>query len=364
MQMNVQANQLLAFTLDILLAWGMREEDARTTAELLVETDLRAIDSHGVSMLPMYEKMREQGTLNMTPARTLVRDTPVLALIDADRGLGHPIARDAMLLACEKARHSGVGLVGVRNSHHFGATGLYAEMATQQGMLGLVTSSTSVAGVIPTNGADPLLGTNPIAFAAPAQRHAPFVLDMSTSTVAVNKVKVYALNGKFLPSGWVVDGQGQPVRAPAEALALCHAQQNGGLTPLGGDIETGGHKGYGLSVMVQILSSALTGGSFSPVRNREARGPVPHNIGHFFLAIDPRAFRDEGELERDVDEVIDVLTGSRPSNAQRPVQVAGDPERAARREREVSGIPMPEALLTQLRAIAGKAGVPFALGGI
>lgn len=360
---NVHAEPLLAFTQDILLAWGMRPEDAKTTAELLVETDLRAIDSHGVSMLPMYERMREQGTLNMRPARTLVRDTPVLALIDADRGLGHPIAREAMLLACDKAAQSGVGIVGVRNSHHFGATGLYAELAARRGMLGLVTSSTSVAGVIPTRGADPLLGTNPIAFAAPAQHHEPFVLDMSTSTVAVNKVKVYALNDKPLPTGWVVSGQGRPVVDSAEALAMCHAQRDGGLMPLGGDVDTGGHKGYGLSVMVQILSSALTGGSFSPVRNRQASGPVPHNIGHLFLAIDPNAFREAGAFERDVDEVIEVLTGSRPVDSARPVQVAGDPERAARRERERSGIPMPETLLAQLRAIAGNAGVPYALGG-
>ena len=361
--MNVQANQLITLTQDILLAWGMHAEDARITAELMVETDLRAIDSHGVSMLPMYEKMREQGILNMTPSRAIVRDTPVLALIDADRGLGHPIARDAMLLACDKARHSGIGAVGVRNSHHFGATGLYAEMAALRGMLGFVTSSTSVAGVLPTTGSDPLLGTNPIAFAAPAGRHAPFLLDMSTSTVAVNKVKVYALNDRELPGGWVVNSQGQTVRDPAQALALCHSQQGGGLTPLGGDTETGGHKGYGLSVMVQILSSALTGGSFSPVRNRQADGPVPHNIGHFFLAIDPAAFRKDGELEHDLDMVIDVLKGSRPVDADRPVQVAGDPERAARREREVSGIPMPETLLAQLRAIAGNAGVPYTLTG-
>jgi LDH2 family malate/lactate/ureidoglycolate dehydrogenase len=361
--MNVHADQLLSLTQAILLAWGMRAEDAKTTAELMVETDLRAIDSHGVSMLPMYEKLREQGTLNMTPERTIMRDTPVLALIDADRGLGHPIAREAMLMACDKARQSGIGAVGVCNSHHFGATGLYAEMAAEQGLLGLVTSSTSVAGVIPTHGANPLLGTNPIAFAAPGRRHPPFLLDMSTSTVAVNKVKVYALNGLELPSGWVVDGQGQAVRDSAQALALCHAQQNGGLTPLGGDTNTGGHKGYGLSVMVQILSSALTGGSFSPVRNQQGVGTVPHNIGHFFLAIDPRAFRAEGELERDVDQMFDILKGSQPASAQRPVQVPGDPERVSRKEREVSGIPMPETLLSQLRAIAENAGVPYALTG-
>lgn len=359
--MNVDAEQLLQLTQSILLAWGMPLDAAITTATLLVETDLRAIDSHGVSMLPMYAGMRARGTLNMTPSPKVVRETPVMALIDADRGLGHPIARDAMLLACTKARANGLGAVGVRNSHHFGATGLYAEMAAEEGMIGFVTSSTSVTSVIPTHGAEPLLGTNPIAFAAPSTRHEPFVLDMSSSTVAVNKVKVYALNGRDLPEGWVVDGRGRSVTDSASALEVCLAQNDGGLMPLGGRTETGGHKGYGLAVMVQILSSALTGGSFSPVRNGEARGPVPHNIGHFFLAIDPKAFRDETEFEHDVDEVLDVLKASTPTDAARPVQVAGDPERVAKAERTLHGIPMPEALLSQLRAIASGANVPYTL---
>jgi LDH2 family malate/lactate/ureidoglycolate dehydrogenase len=312
-------------------------------------------------MLPMYEKMVHQGTLNMKPQRTMVRESPVMALIDADRGLGHPIAREAMLLACEKARQSGIAAVGVRNSHHFGATGLYAEMASEKGLLGFVTSSTSITGVIPTHGATPLLGTNPIAFAAPAHRNKPFVLDMSTSTVAVNKVKVYALNDLTLPAGWVVDGQGRTVQDAAQALHICHDQKSGGLMPLGGNTETGGHKGYGLGVMVQILSSALTGGSFSPLRNRQGDGKVPHNIGHFFLVIDPAAFREPGDFEAEVDDVLDVLKASASSDPDRPVQVAGDPERAARAVRIAHGIPMPETLLAQLRTIANNAGVAYTL---
>lgn len=361
MTINVHAGPLLTFTESVLLAWGMDAGDASTTAQLLVETDLRAIDSHGVSMLPMYEGLRQQGTLNMTPRRRTVRDTPVLALIDNDRGLGHPIARDAMLLACRKAQANGIGVVGVRNSHHFGATGLYAELAAERGLIGFATSSTSVAGVIPTNGASPLLGTNPIAFAAPAGEGAPFLLDMSTSTVAVNKVKVYALNGKPLPSGWVVDGHGNAVIDSQQALAICHEQKSGGLMALGGPVESGGHKGYGLAVMVQILASSLTGGSFSPVRNREGGGKVPHNIGHLFLAIDPAAFREAGDFERDVSTVLDVLRSSEPADPAQPVQVAGDPERTAKAERMRSGIPMPDTLLAQLRSIAQNAGVPYTL---
>lgn len=359
--MNVSADRLLDLADSILRAWGMPPDDARVTAQLLVETDLRAIDSHGVSMLPMYEGLWQRGTLNMRPARRVLKDSAVIALIDADRGLGHPVAREAMAMACDKALAFGLAAVGVRNSHHFGATGLYPEMAAERGLLGLVTSSTSGAGVLPTHGAQPLMGTNPIAFAAPARRNAPFLLDMSTSTVAINKVKVYALNDRALPDGWFVDGAGQGVHDPGQAMDLFNRRQRGGVTPLGGGTETGGHKGYGLAAMVQILSSALTGGSFSPLRHREQGAEPPHNIGHFFLAIDPRAFRAEGAFEDDVDLLVDTLRASEPTRAGRPVQVAGDPERAARRERAASGIPLPDTLLAQLRAIAARAGVPFAL---
>lgn len=359
--MNVHAEPLREFTRSVLLAWGMPLPDAHITTELLVETDLRAIDSHGVSMLPMYEQMLHQGILCMTPARTLVRDTPSVALIDADRSLGHPVAREAMLLACDKARVCGIAAVGVRNSHHFGATGLYAEMAADQGLIGFVTSSTSVAGVLPAGGAAPLLGTNPLAFGAPGGRQGPFLLDMSTSTVAVNKIKVYAFKNMDIPHGWVFDESGQPVYDSRKALAICLAQKKGGLTPLGVSADTGGHKGYGLAGMVQILSSALTGGSFSPSRNKQSDGPVPHNIGHFFMAIDPKAFREPGEFEHDVEEMIDVLTGSPPASSDTPVQIPGDPERAARKERLQSGVPMPQDLLKKLRAIAANAGVPYVL---
>ena len=146
--------------------------------------------------------------------------------------------------------------------------------------------------MVPTRGAAPVLGTNPIAFAAPARRNRPFVLDMATTTVAANKVKVYDLNRKPLPEGWVVDERGPPVTDAALAMDYLFKRPEGGLTPLGGTPEMGSHKGYGLAMMVQILGATLTGGSFSPLRNRDADGPdEPDNIGHFFLAIDPKAFR-------------------------------------------------------------------------
>ncbi|RYY94310.1 MAG: Ldh family oxidoreductase, partial [Comamonadaceae bacterium] len=262
--MLVSEASLRTYTRSVLEAWGMGQADAELTARLLVETDLRAIDSHGVSMLGMYEGMVRKGTLNMRPRHRVERDTPVLALIDADAGLGHPIAAEAMRMACDKALVLGLGAVGVHNSHHFGAAGLYAEMAAERGLLGLVTSSARTVAVIPTHGAKPMLGTNPIAFAAPAGRNPDFLLDMATSTVALNKVKVHALNKLPVPPGWVVDGKGEQVLDAERAFSLCKGQVDGGLMPLGGGTETGGHKGYGLALLAQILGSTLVGGSFSP----------------------------------------------------------------------------------------------------
>jgi LDH2 family malate/lactate/ureidoglycolate dehydrogenase len=205
------------------------------------------------------------------------------------------------------------------------------------------------------------MGTNPLAFAAPARRNPPFQLDMATTTVAAGKVKVHKLNHRPLPSGWVVDGQGQPVTDETEAFRYVFERPEGGISPVGGTRAMASHKGYGLAVMVHILGGTLSGASFSPIRNRTQKPSDPHNIGHFFMAIDPRAFRDEGEFENDLDQVIDVLHGARRADPAQPVLVAGDPEMATRQERLEAGVPIPDDLMRQLRAVADRAGVPFLL---
>jgi len=250
----------------------------------------------------------------------------------------------------------------VFNSHHFGAAGCYSRIAADRGVIGMVTASTRGVTMVPTFGAEPVMGTNPLAFAAPARRNAPFELDMATTTVAAGKVKVYKLNHRPLPSGWVVDDKGQAVTEPEQAFGYVFDRPEGGITPLGGPREVGGHKGYGLAVMVHILGGALAGASFSPIRNRTQKPSDPHNIGHFFLAIDPRCFRDEGAFEDDLDQVIDVLHGARRADPAQPVLVAGDPERATRVERLRDGVPVPDDLMEQLRTVAKSANVPFVLG--
>jgi LDH2 family malate/lactate/ureidoglycolate dehydrogenase len=347
----------------VLRAWGMPDAHAATTADMMLETDLRGVDSHGISMLPTYDREYRAGRLNMRPTFKTVREGPAFALIDADASLGHPVSVHAMNLAIDKCRQTAVAVVSVFNSHHFGAAGCYSRLAADRGVIGMVTASTRGVTLVPTFAAEPVMGTNPLAFAAPARRNAPFQLDMATTTVAAGKVKVYTLNHRALPEGWVVDDKGHPVTEPEEAFRYVFDRPEGGITPLGGAREVGGHKGYGLAVMVHILGGALAGASFSPIRNRTQKPSDPHNIGHFFLAIDPRAFRPDGGFEDDLDQVIDVLHGARRADPDQPVLVAGDPEMATRAERLRDGVPVPDDLLAQLRAVAAAAGVPFVLGG-
>jgi LDH2 family malate/lactate/ureidoglycolate dehydrogenase len=340
----------------------MSAEHAAVTAEMMVETDLRGVDSHGISMLPTYDKEFRAGRLNMRPQWKTVRDLPAIARIDADRSLGHPVSAHAMNLAVDKCRTTGVAVVTVFNSHHFGAAGCYAKIAADRGVIGMVTSATRGVTLVPTFAAEPVMGTNPLAFAAPARKNASFELDMATTTVAAGKVKVHKLNHKPVPAGWVVDGASRAVTDEARAFEHVFERPEGGITPLGGSRELGGHKGYGLAVLVHILGGTLAGASFSPLRNRTQRPSDPHNIGHFFMAIDPRAFRDEGQFEQDLDDVIDVLHGAKRANPDQPVLVAGDPERLTRAERIERGVPIPDDLMSQLRDVAAAAQVPFVLG--
>ena len=359
--MNVPAERVREQITSILGAWGMAEDLVRTTAEVMVETDLSGVDSHGVSMLMDYETSRQKGKLNLHAQPKIVRETPVTALVDADAGLGHPAAVMGMGLAIKKAQAMGVGVVSVFNSHHFGAAGYYAALASRQGLIGLVTSSTRTLTTVPTRAAVPVLGTNPIAFSAPARRHQPFLLDIATSTVAANKVRVFALNGKPLPSGWVVDERGGSVTDSARANDYVFGQKSGGLTPLGGTAETSSHKGYGLAMMVQILSSTLAGASFSPLRNRTQKPGDPDNAGHFFFALDPKAFRPDGAFEEDLDAAIDVLRGTPPADPALPVLIPGDPETVSREKRSREGIPVTPALAGKIREICARCGVPFLL---
>src|SRR6266513_1521925 len=237
--MRIPAKQIREQLVSVFRAWSMSEAHADTTAAMMLETDLRGVDSHGISMLPTYDREFRAGRLNMQPVFKTVREGPAMALIDADASLGHPVSVHAMNLAVDKCRNTGVAVVSVFNSHHFGAAGCYSRIAADRGVIGMVTSATRGVTMVPTFGAEPVMGTNPIAFAAPAKRNPPFQLDMATTTVAAGKVKVYKLNHKPLPPGWVVDADGKTVTNETQAFSVVFDKKEGGITPLGGTRDAG-----------------------------------------------------------------------------------------------------------------------------
>ncbi|MGY9057281.1 MAG: Ldh family oxidoreductase [Alphaproteobacteria bacterium] len=342
----------------VLIAWGVAAEPAAVAAEGLADADLHGVDSHGIGLVPLYDQRRGQGRLNVTPNIQIVREKGAVALIDADRSLGHPVSVQAMQLACDKARATGVALVGVRNSNHFGAAGYYSRMAAKQGMIGMAMTHAPGAAIVPTFGKDAALGTNPIAFAAPAKSNKPFALDMATSTVAVNKIRNAHRRGKSVPEGWAMDEEGVATTDPEVGF---NARR---VTPVGGTRELGSHKGYGLAMMVEILCAVLTGAWAEPGETDAEGRPVKSatQTGHFFLAIDPNLLREGDEFGEDLDRMIDMLHATPPVDPAEPVLVAGDPEWATFAERSAEGIPLPGLLIEEMREVVSRCNAPFLLG--
>ena len=339
----------------VFQTWGMAEEHIATTAEVMVATDLSGVDSHGLGMLPSYHERRGRGIVNDRPDIQVVREKPAVALIDADRSLGHPPSVMAMKLACEKAKAVGLAVVGVRNSNHFGAAGYYSRLATELGCVGMAMTNAPGPAMVPTFGRDAVLGTNPLAFAAPANENPPFALDMATTTVAVGKLNIARRLEKPVPYGWALNEDGEP---ETDGAAAFYARR---LTPLGGDRERGSHKGYGLATMVEILCAVLTGSWSDGPDEDEQPIRTKHNVGHFFLAIDQEQVRQDGAFKADLDRMIDMLHATPPADPARPVLVAGDPEVAARAERLETGVPVAETLVEEVRKVAEESGAPFLL---
>ena len=344
----VSAEALTSQIEALLKAWGMSQRDASITTSYLLYADLHGIDSHGCSMLAYYHKRLLAGALTMTPRIEVVRDDATTALIDGGGGLGHVPGDTAMKIAIAKCRNTGISAVAVRNSGHYGAAGAYAIMAAREGLIGLSTTSTLEPAIVPTFGLEAMLGTNPVAFAAPSKER-PFVLDMATSTVSLGKIGTEGHSGRAIPRGWALDARGNPVTSPGAAIRQRR------LTPLGSTPETSSYKGYGLAAMVEVLSAVLPG------TRAGAGGTNQPGVGHFFMAVDPRRFRSEGAFEADLSSLLQQLRGCRRRDPEQPVLVPGDPEYTAYAERSRTGIPLTQSVIEDVRAICRASGVPFTL---
>jgi LDH2 family malate/lactate/ureidoglycolate dehydrogenase len=355
--MPIEPDRLRTQIRRILEAWAMPPARATITADVLLYADLHGIDSHGVSMIPVYEAYRDRREVRMdAPEPAVTECGPAAALMDAQATLGHAPTAQAMGIALRKARQIGIGVVAVRNSAHFGAAGYFARLAATEGMVGIACTTSPSLRTTPTFGAAPMLGTNPYAFAAPGADGIAFALDMATTTVAFGKIRNARNEGRRLPPGWGTDSRGQPCDSPDEVI------ERGFLTPLGGTPDGSSYKGYGLAMMVDILAGGLSGTLGAAGADSGGQLPGARNSGHFVLALDPGLFRDRAAFGGDVDAYCARLRATPPADPAQPVLVAGDPERAAAARRSVEGIPVGPGLLAQLRQVAERAGTPWLLG--
>ncbi|MBC7092694.1 Ldh family oxidoreductase [Candidatus Bipolaricaulota bacterium] len=354
----VPVETLQGFMCDVFVGVGVPPDDARIAASVLIASDLRGIESHGVSRLKMYYDWIKKGIISPQIRFEVVREGPTTAVVDGHTSLGHPIAHRSMALAIEKARQCGLGAVAVRNSSHYGIAGYYALMAAREGMIGMSFTNARPS-VAPTFGVQPMLGTNPIAFAAPTDEPFPFVFDAATSIAQRGKIEVLAREGKPTPAGWVIDREGHTATDTAGILAGL-VKDAFALLPLGGvGEEMGGHKGYGLATMVEILCAALQCGSFlHALSGFDPQGrPRPHRLGHFFLAMNIAHFVPLVEFKRTAGEILRELRASAKAPGEARIYTAG--EKAHLREQEVRarGVPIDPGLQRDLKAIQAELGL-------
>lgn len=347
-------HKLKEFVAAVLEKVGVAPEHARVVGDVLVAADLRGIESHGVARLESYYVSRIRGgKLKPKPNYEIVRETQTSVLFDADNGLGHPVAKIAMQKVIEKAHEHGSAFGAVRNSNHYGIAGYYAMMALEHDMIGISSTNTVRYGA-PTFGRDTLLGTNPFAFAIPTGEEPAFVLDFATTTVPKGKLEVYKRKGLPLKEGWAIDAEGHITHDPDEAL-------RGALLPLGGyGTDNGGHKGYGLGLLADILCGVLSGGKFGPTLpdvTKTAEGAISHWFGAFRVD----GFRDVDEFKADMDRELRYFKESRKAPGQDRIYVAGEPEYEKTRHHRASGVPVHAKVWDGLQKLAGELGIPFEL---
>lgn len=282
--------------------------------------------------------------------------------MDGDNGLGLVVGPKCMVMAQEKAKNFGSGWISVSNTNHYGAAGYYPVMALKEDLIGLAMTNTT-KGVAPFNGAEKMLGTNPLAIAFPALTEPPVVIDFASSAVAYGKVEIARRKGEKVPLGWCIDKDGFATQEPAEMM------EGGALLPLGGSETGSGHKGYCLAAMVDILSAVLSGSNWGPFAIPFAIQVAPSNrqvgkgIGHFFGALDIEGFRDKIEFKQNMDEWIRTMRRTKPLPGRDAVLIPGDPERLAYGERIKQGIPVNKEVVASLEAIAELTGIPLIPAG-
>ncbi|MFW9780801.1 MAG: Ldh family oxidoreductase [Candidatus Heimdallarchaeota archaeon] len=337
------------FMRDVFIGLGVPKEDAKIIAEVLITSDLRGIESHGIQRCKMYYDRIKQGIYEVNTKIDIIKDGPTTALWDGNNGMGHVIAYKAMKTAITKAKEYGLGAVAVKNSSHFGIAGFYSLMAIKEGMIGLAVTNARPS-IPPTFGVEPMLGTNPLTVGAPTDENFPFLIDCATSIIQRGKVEVYARINKPLPENTVINDEGEIMTDPNEVLeGMLH--KKAALLPLGGKgEETAGYKGYGYATLVELLSAALQEGIFlRDTLGIEVEGQKRLKVGHFFLAINIYNFAGLDSFKKTAGKIMRDLRSAKKDPEAKRIYTAGEKEYNKEIERRKTGIPLNKSLQDDIK---------------
>lgn len=354
----IQVEKAQQLIIEVFKRLGVPESDAICCSEVLISSDLRGIESHGIGRLKMYYDRIKLGVQKPTTAIEVIKDKTATAVWDGNHGMGHVIGVKAMQAAIDKAKLFGLGAVAVRNSTHYGICGYYANMAVEQNMIGM-TFTNARPSVCPTNGVTPILGTNPICFGAPTNLPYPFIYDAATSITQRGKIEVLGREEKETPIGWAIDLDNTPYTDTKQLLKDL-VNMKASLLPLGGGDEiSGSHKGYGLSVMVEILSAALQNGSFlNGLHGTDANGnPAPYKLGHFFVAMNIDFFVDIADFKQTTTEILMQIQQTQKIFGREQIYVAGEKEYNSELIVRQQGIPLILNLQKDILAMQNELGL-------
>ncbi|MBM3706884.1 MAG: Ldh family oxidoreductase [Actinobacteria bacterium] len=347
-------SDLFSYAVRYMEKLGIPENDAKIVADVLIEADLRGVDSHGLIRIYSYYGLRlEKKYMNPFTRYKILKETDTTVLYDGGNGPGQVVSYDAMTRCIEKAKKSNLAIAVVNNSNHYGIAAYYSMMALKHDMIGIsLTNSQPLAA--PTYGRTAVIGTNPISIAAPSYNEYPFVLDMATSVVPIGRIKVYEEKGEKIPLGWGIDDSGNVTDDPKKV-------QSGGpgaLMPLGGIDIMRGYKGYGLAIMVEILCAALSGASHL-TNVGFPHEPKVSDVSHFFMAINIEAFRPAVDFKKQMDDMIKLLKNSPKAAGHNRIFVAGEKEFEIAKYNEKNGIPILKNVAEELKKNGERIGVPF-----
>ncbi|HZW04831.1 MAG TPA: Ldh family oxidoreductase [Anaerolineaceae bacterium] len=347
-------DELKEYVQRFLVRHEVPPEDAAIVADVLITADLRGVSSHGIIRLDTYYGNRlRRGLIDPRTPISVVNETAATLSIDAGNGLGHVAGKHAMLRCIRKAAEVGVAMATVRNSNHYGIAGYYAMLALENDMIG-ISFTNSQPLVAPTHGRKAVLGTNPIAVAAPGLNERPYVLDMATSIVPIGKITVYDKMREPIPAGWGVNSDGLVTENPGDVL------RGGALMPLGGTEELRGYKGYGLAMLVDIFSGVLAGAGFGPEVG-SVKSEHPTNVGHFFAAVRIDAFHPADEFKMDMDRLIRMMKDSPKAAGQERIFIHGEKEFERYEQYTREGVPLLIEVVHSLEQAGEEVGVPFDL---